>query len=249
MDTIEIAVGSVVISGLLQNAPAARACYVFAHGAGAGMTHPFMATVSAGLLERGISTLRYQFPYMEKRSRRPIPPRLLMRPFEPPLPKPRVDVLIFRSFAGGKSFGSRMTSQAQAQSPLPMVRGLVFLGFPLHPAGKPSDNRAKHLFDIYIPMLFLQGDKDKLASSHCWSGWLVRSKAGPRCAFLRALTIRFMCQFDPAEVIAKSCVRCWTPLSRGSNGRSKVRCARRAIYRLCCKLPPCLNTPKQYGKL
>ena len=163
MDTIEIAVGSVVISGLLQNAPAARACYVFAHGAGAGMTHPFMATVSAGLLERGISTLRYQFPYMEKGSRRPDTPPIAHATVRAAVAEASRRCPDLPLFAGGKSFGGRMTSQAQAQSPLPMVRGLVFLGFPLHPAGKPSDDRAKHLFDIYIPMLFLQGDKDKLA--------------------------------------------------------------------------------------
>ncbi len=163
MDTIEIAVGSVVVSGLLQNAPAARACYVFAHGAGAGMTHPFMATVSAGLLERGISTLRYQFPYMEKGSRRPDTPPIAHATVRAAVAEASRRCPDLPLFAGGKSFGSRMTSQAQAQSPLPMVRGLAFLGFPLHPAGKPSDDRAKHLFDIYIPMLFLQGDKDKLA--------------------------------------------------------------------------------------
>src|ERR1700744_611727 len=163
MDCIEIAVGSGVVSGLLQAPPAARACYVFAHGAGAGMTHPFMSALSAGLFERGVSTLRYQFPYMQKGSR---------RPDTPAIPHATVRATVAEAsrlcpdlplFAGGKSFGGRMTSQAQTQSPLEGVRGLVFFGFPLHPAGKPSTDRAKHLDDIRIPMLFLQGSRDSLA--------------------------------------------------------------------------------------
>ncbi len=163
MDTIEISVGGRVVSGLLNNPPSARACYVFAHGAGAGMTHPFMAAVSAGLSERGVSTLRYQFPYMEKRSKRPDVPSIAHATVRAAVAEasrrcPKLPLL-----AGGKSFGGRMTSQAQSLSPLPKVRGLAFVGFPLHPAGKPSDDRAKHLFDIKIPMLFLQGDNDKLA--------------------------------------------------------------------------------------
>ena len=163
MDTIEISVGGSVVSGLLNNPPSARACYVFAHGAGAGVTHPFMAAVSAGLSERGVSTLRYQFPYMEKRSKRPDVPSIAHATVRAAVAEasrrcPKLPLL-----AGGKSFGGRMTSQAQSLSPLPKVRGLAFVGFPLHPAGKPSDDRAKHLFDIKIPMLFLQGDNDKLA--------------------------------------------------------------------------------------
>jgi uncharacterized protein len=163
MDTIEIVVGSGVVSGLLNNPPAARACYVFAHGAGAGMTHPFMSAVSAGLFERGVSTLRYQFPYMEKGSKRPDVPSVAHATVRAAVAKASRQCPNLPMFAGGKSFGGRMTSQAQAQSPLPKVQGLAFVGFPLHPAGKPSDDRAKHLFDITIPMLFLQGDNDKLA--------------------------------------------------------------------------------------
>jgi predicted alpha/beta-hydrolase family hydrolase len=163
MDVIEIEVGSGVISGLLQNPPAARACYVFAHGAGAGMTHPFMSAVSEGLFERGVGTLRYQFPYMEKGSKRPDVSSVAHATVRAAVAEASRRCPTLPLFAGGKSFGGRMTSQAQAQGPLANVRGLVFLGFPLHPAGRPSDDRAKHLYDINIPMLFLQGDKDKLA--------------------------------------------------------------------------------------
>ena len=163
MDTIEIAVGSGVVSGLLQDPPGACACYVFAHGAGAGMTHPFMAAVATGLFERGVSTLRYQFPYMEKRSKRPDVPSIAHATVRAAVAEASRRCPKLPLFAGGKSFGGRMTSQTQAQSPLPSVQGLAFVGFPLHPAGKPSDDRAKHLFDIKIPMLFLQGDNDKLA--------------------------------------------------------------------------------------
>jgi predicted alpha/beta-hydrolase family hydrolase len=163
MDTLEIAVGAGVVSGLLQDTPAARACYVFAHGAGAGMTHPFMAAVSTGLFERGVSTLRYQFPYMEKGSRRPDIPSIAHFTVRAAVAEASRLCPGLPLFAGGKSFGGRMTSQTQAQYPLPRVQGLAFVGFPLHPAGKPSDDRARHLFEISIPMLFLQGDSDKMA--------------------------------------------------------------------------------------
>jgi uncharacterized protein len=163
MDTIEIPVGSGAVSGLLQAPPAARACYVFAHSAGAGMNHPFMSAVSAGLFECGVSTLRYQFPYMEKGSKRPNVPSIAHATVRGAVAEASRRCPDLPLFAGGKSFGGRMTSQAQAQSPLQKVRGLAFVGFPLHPVGKPSDDRAKHLFDIKIPMLFLQGDNDKLA--------------------------------------------------------------------------------------
>ena len=151
------------VSGLFTNTANARACYVLAHGAGAGMTHPFMAAVAAGLAERGIATLRYQFPYMEQRSKRPDPPKVAQAAVRAAVAEARRLVPTLPLIAGGKSFGGRMTSQAQAASPLPGVRGLAFLGFPLHPAGKPSDERAAHLFDVKIPMLFLQGTRDALA--------------------------------------------------------------------------------------
>ena len=151
------------VPGLLQLPPQAIACYVLAHGAGAGMTHSFMSAIADGLSQRRVATLRYQFPYMEQGSKRPDRPALAHATvraavgaaarFAPALPL----------FAGGKSFGGRMTSQAQAETPLPGVRGLVFLGFPLHPANKPSDERALHLSHVRVPMLFLQGTRDALA--------------------------------------------------------------------------------------
>lgn len=152
------------VSGLLQAPPQARACYVLAHGAGAGMTHPFMAAIANGLAERDIATLRYQFPYMEQGSKRPDVPKLAHAAVRAAVVEASRLVPELALFAGGKSFGGRMTSQAQAASPLPGVRGLVFLGFPLHPPGQPSDERAKHLFDVQIPMLFLQGTRDDFAN-------------------------------------------------------------------------------------
>ena len=126
------------------------------------MTHPFMTAIANGLAERGIATLRYQFPYMEQGSKRPDAPKLAQATVRAAvLEASRLPLALF---AGGKSFGGRMTSQAQAASPLPGVRGLVFLGFPLHPPGQPSDERAKHLFDVQIPMLFLQGTRDEFAN-------------------------------------------------------------------------------------
>jgi hypothetical protein len=151
------------VSGLLLTPTNARACYVLAHGAGAGMAHPFMTAVAQGLAERGIATLRYQFPYMERGSKRPDTPRTAHAAVRAAVADAARRLPGLPLFAGGKSFGGRMTSQAQAESPLPEVRGLTFLGFPLHPAGKPSDERATHLFDVTAPMLFLQGTRDELA--------------------------------------------------------------------------------------
>lgn len=153
------------VSGLLLAPPDARACYVFAHGAGAGMAHPFMTAVATGLAERGIATLRYQFPYMERGSRRPDAPRLAHATVRAAVDEAARQLPGLPLLAGGKSFGGRMTSQAQAESPLPGVQGLVFVGFPLHPAGKPSDERAAHLVDVAVPMLFLQGTRDELADT------------------------------------------------------------------------------------
>jgi predicted alpha/beta-hydrolase family hydrolase len=152
------------VSGLLQRPRDARACYVLAHGAGAGMAHPFMAALAEGLAGRGIATLRYQFPYMERGSKRPDTPKIAHATVRAAVAHASHLLPELALFAGGKSFGGRMTSQAQAASPLPGVRGLVFFGFPLHPAGKPSDERAKHLFDVRVPMLFLQGTRDELAN-------------------------------------------------------------------------------------
>ena len=151
------------VSGLLVAPPAARACYVLAHGAGAGMAHPFMAAVATDLAARRIATLRYQFPYMEARAKRPDPPTLAQATVRAAVSEAARQLPALTLIAGGKSFGGRMTSQAQAASPLPGVRGLAFLGFPLHPAGKPSNQRGAHLFDVNVPMLFLQGTRDALA--------------------------------------------------------------------------------------
>jgi len=153
------------VSGLFLAPPNPRACYIFAHGAGAGMSHPFMTTVATGLAERGIATLRYNFPYMEHGSRRPDTPRVAHATVRAAVEEAARRLPGVPLLAGGKSFGGRMTSQAQAESPLPGVRGLVFFGFPLHPAGKPSDERAAHLSDVAVPMLFLQGSRDALADT------------------------------------------------------------------------------------
>ena len=151
------------VSGLLLVPDGAKACFVLAHGAGAGMTHPFMAAVAEGLAARGIATLRYQFPYMERGSKRPDPPTLAQAAVRAAVAAAQSTLPKLPLIAGGKSFGGRMTSQAQAAAPLPGVRGLAFLGFPLHPAGRPSQDRAKHLYEVRIPMLFLQGTRDALA--------------------------------------------------------------------------------------
>jgi len=151
------------VSGLLLAPAAARACYVLAHGAGAGMEHPSMRAVAAGLANLSIATLRYQFPYMERRSRRPDAPPLCHATVRAAVAAAAHLAPGLTLAAGGRSFGGRMTSQAQAIEPLAGVRGLAFLGFPLHPAGKPSDSRAQHLLQVSIPMLFLQGTRDALA--------------------------------------------------------------------------------------
>ena len=151
------------VSALLQSPPAPRACYVLAHGAGAGMAHAFMAEVADGLVQRGIATLRYQFPYMERGSKRTDPPAVAHAAVRAAVAHAAGRFPSLPLFAGGKSFGGRMTSQAQSLAPLPGVAGLVFLGFPLHPAGAPSSERARHLFDVRVPMLFVQGTRDKLA--------------------------------------------------------------------------------------
>src|SRR6201996_4815533 len=151
------------VSALLTRPAQPRACFVFAHGAGAGMTHAFTAAVSAGLAARGVASLRYQFPYMEKASKRPDPPGIAHAAVRAAVAAAAQHCTGLPLIAGGKSFGARMTSQAQAKAPLAGVVGLAFFGFPLHPAGKPSIDRADHLADVQIPMLFLQGTNDKLA--------------------------------------------------------------------------------------
>ena len=162
---VNIGVSDEQVSGLFLRPPNARALYLFAHGAGAGMTHSAMESNAQGLASRGIATLRYQFPYMEKGSRRPDPPRIAHAAVRAAAAKALELAPDLPLFAGGRSFGGRMTSQAQAIEPLTQVRGLAFLGFPLHPAGKPGMERAEHLKQVHIPMLFVSGDHDALAAT------------------------------------------------------------------------------------
>ena len=152
------------VSALLQTGTASTGILVFAHGAGAGMTHDFMARFASALADRNIATLRFQFPFMESGSRRPDVPRVAhaaVRAAAREAARLMPDVPLF---AGGKSFGGRMTSQAQAIEPIEGLRGIAFVGFPLHPAGKPSTARADHLRGVALPMLFLQGTRDELAT-------------------------------------------------------------------------------------
>ena len=166
MDELRLPVGDDRVSALLIRPPEARALYVFAHGAGAGMNHKSMVSNAEGLAARGIATLRYQFPYMEKGSKRVDPPRVAHAAVRAAVAEAARLCPDLPLFAGGRSFGGRMTSQAQAESALPNVRGLAFLGFPLHPAGKPGIERADHLEQVRVPMLFVSGDRDALAELH-----------------------------------------------------------------------------------
>lgn len=157
-------VGVQPVAGLLIRPPGAVACYVMAPGAGAGIEHSFMTACADELARLHIATLRYQFPYMQRGSRRPDPPETCHATVRAAVKYANDLQPALALIAGGKSFGGRMTSQAQALDALPGVLGLAFLGFPLHPAKQPSDTRAKHLNDVKIPMLFLQGTRDELAS-------------------------------------------------------------------------------------
>jgi predicted alpha/beta-hydrolase family hydrolase len=172
------------VSALWINPPKAKALLVLAHGAGAGMNHKSMTAIAEGLAERGIATLRFNFPYMERGSKRPDSPAIAHATIRAAVAKaielsPKLPL-----FAGGKSFGGRMTSQAQDADPLPKVEGLVFFGFPLHPAGAPSITRADHLAKIDIPMLFLQGTRDALADLPLLKG--VTKKLGKRVTLILA---------------------------------------------------------------
>ena len=163
METLRIRVGDESVSALLIRPTDAKSLYLFAHGAGAGMTHKSMASNAEGLATRGIATLRYQFPYMEKGSKRPDSPKVAHSAVRAAAAEALRLAPDLPLFAGGRSFGGRMTSQAQAISPLLEVRGLAFLGFPLHPAGKPGIERAEHLSRLQVPMLFVSGARDALA--------------------------------------------------------------------------------------
>ena len=162
------------VSGCLTLPPAARGCYVLAHGAGSGMEHPFLRAAANELGALGIATLRYQFPYMERGARRPDAPPLCHATVRAAVAEAARRAPQLPLFAGGRSFGGRMTSQAQALEPLPGVRGLAFLSFPLHPAGRPSDARADHLERVGIPMLFVQGTRDALAERARMEALVVR---------------------------------------------------------------------------
>jgi predicted alpha/beta-hydrolase family hydrolase len=175
---LEIAVGAEHVSALFLRPPEAKALYLFAHGAGAGMTHKAMQSNAEGLAQRGIATLRYNFLYMEKGSRRPDSPKVAHAAVRAAAAEALRIAPDLPLFAGGRSFGGRMTSQAQALEPLPQVRGLAFLGFPLHPAGKPGIDRADHLAEVQVPMLFVSGDRDALAELGLLEG--VVGKLGER---------------------------------------------------------------------
>lgn len=151
------------VSAIRTRPDKARACYVLAHGAGADMRHAFMERVAAGLANRGIATFRFNFPYMEKKQGRPDQPAVAHAAIRAAVAEAARLCPGLKLVAGGKSFGGRMTSQAQSKAALPDVKGLAFLGFPLHADKKPSTERAEHLADIAIPMLFLQGTRDGLA--------------------------------------------------------------------------------------
>lgn len=151
------------VSALLLRPPRARCLYVLAHGAGAGMRHRFLEGIAGRLAQRRIATLRYQFPYMEAGRKRPDVPRVLMETVRSAVATAARRARGLPLLAGGKSLGGRMTSRAAAAEPLPGVAGLVFLGFPLHAPGRSSDERGAHLSDVTVPMLFLQGTRDKLA--------------------------------------------------------------------------------------
>jgi predicted alpha/beta-hydrolase family hydrolase len=156
-------VGGEAVSGLWQSPPHPIACLALAHGAGAGMTHRSMTAIADGFEELNVATLRYQFPYMEKGGRRADSPAVAHAAVRVAAAEASRRGVGLPLFAGGRSFGGRMTSQAQAIEPLPNVKGLIFFAFPLHPAGKPSLARAEHLPSVSIPMLFLQGSNDVLA--------------------------------------------------------------------------------------
>jgi uncharacterized protein len=163
---VTFGVGTRSVSGLLRSPPQSRACLVLAHGAGAGMTHPSMEALAAGLTQRDFATFRYQFPYMEEGGRRPDPPPVAHATVRAAVAEASRLMPHTALIAGGRSFGGRMTSQAQAASPLPGLRGLVFFAFPLHPPKQISGERGLHLFDVHIPMLFLQGSRDAMADPH-----------------------------------------------------------------------------------
>ncbi len=203
------------VSALLTIPARAAAAFVLGHGAGAGMRHPFMEATAARLAERGIATLRYQFPFMENGTRRPDPPRVAHATVRAAVAEANVHLAGLPLFAGGKSFGGRMTSQAEADSPLPGVAGLVFLGFPLHPAGRPASERGDHLARVECPMLFVQGSRDELADRALITALVDRLGARATLAMIddadHAFHVRRRSGSDDAQVLARiaDTVRDW----------------------------------------
>ena len=163
---------------LARTPPTPRFGYVLAHGAGAGMRHPFLEAIAQALFDRGVATLRYEFAYMEEHRNRPDPPAVAAARVREAVERAGAEWPGLPLVAGGKSFGGRMTSTAQSEKPLEGVRGLAFLGFPLHPPGRPSVSRADHLAQVQVPMLFLQGTRDQFAQLDLLTG--VCDKLGPR---------------------------------------------------------------------
>ncbi len=161
--TVEVPEANTRVRGLYLQPENARLLFVFGHGAGAGMTHPFMTAIAIGLAKHGVATLRYQFPYMESGRKGPDPKPVLLSTIRAAVSHAGNLGNKIPLFIGGKSMGGRMSSMAMAQDPMPGVQGIVFLGFPLHPPGVPSDDRGAHLAEVTVPMLFLQGTRDKLA--------------------------------------------------------------------------------------
>lgn len=182
-EALFLRVGERRLSALFERPPAARALFVLAHGAGAGMKHAFLEQLAAALARSEIATLRYQFPFAEAGSRRPDPRPVLLATVRAAVAcaVERADGLTI--VAGGKSMGGRMTSLAAAEAPLPGVAGLVFVGFPLHPAGRPAVERAEHLDRVALPMLFLQGTRDRLAALRLLEP--VCARLAPRATLLR----------------------------------------------------------------
>ncbi len=155
--------GGARLDALFLRPAGARLHYVLAHGAGAGMRHHWLQRMADALAEEGVATFRYEFPYLQDGRKRPDPPAVLHETVRAAVLAAREAAPDLPLIAGGKSFGGRMTTQAQAEAPLPGVRGIALLGFPLHPAGAPSVKRAEHLPRVAVPLLFLQGTRDELA--------------------------------------------------------------------------------------
>jgi predicted alpha/beta-hydrolase family hydrolase len=195
------------VSALLTLPAAPAAAYVLAHGAGAGMSHPFMAAIAARLAERSVATLRYQFPFIERGTRRPDPPGVAHATVRAAVAEANVHLQGLPLFAGGKSFGGRMTSQAQAGAPLPGVAGLVFLGCPLHPAGRPASERGEHLAKVERPMLFVQGSRDELADTALITALIDRLGARATLAMIddadHAFHVRKRSGSDDAQVLSR----------------------------------------------